>query len=138
MKSNLFVSTKVTKELKIGKLSPKWRHLKRQKNNLFDHVLSFQICSAIFSCCGAIATEHECYCCSVGTSQAVFIQNGFPSLLLSLIDLVRNKWSIPIWTTPSCIYHIVTALWRGPSENPVAAARPVTRTRLRESLPKLK
>ena len=55
-----------------------------------------------------------------------------------LIYQVRNKWSIPIWTTPSCIYHIVTALWRGPSENPVAAARPVTRTRLRESLPKLK
>ena len=37
---NLFVSTQVTKELKIGKLSPKWRHLKKL-DNLFDYVLSF-------------------------------------------------------------------------------------------------
>ena len=42
-----------------------------------------------------------------------------------LIFKVGNKSSTPIWTIPSSIYHIVMALWRGSSENLVAAVRPV-------------
>ena len=46
---NLFVSTQVTKELKIGELS-----LLKNLTTFVDYVKSFKICSATFTCFSAI------------------------------------------------------------------------------------
>ena len=45
---NLFVSTQVTKELKIGELS-----LLKNLTTFVDYVKSFKICSATFTCFSA-------------------------------------------------------------------------------------